>query len=157
MSEPLTPEDQKLLLDFAGPLFAESKEIDSMYFSDMKTKVDGMADSGIARGIQNTLERDFALAQAQRRAERNAMIQEQLLAQQLQAPPQAPPVSYDIPVAHNPPPIPATIAPVTVQSVPTNVDLSEMNKLLERQAVALENLNKIFEKFVKLLSKNAES
>jgi hypothetical protein len=41
-----------------------SKEIDGMYYSDSKPKTDGIPDSGIARGIQEALERDFRLSQA---------------------------------------------------------------------------------------------
>lgn len=65
----LTPEDKNTLIEFAGPLFAMSKEIDGMYFNDARPKTDGMPDSGIARGIQEALERDFRLSQAPRRTE----------------------------------------------------------------------------------------
>jgi hypothetical protein len=60
----LTPEDKNTLIQFAGPLFAMSKEIDGMYYNDSRPKTDGIPDSGIARGIQDALERDFRASQA---------------------------------------------------------------------------------------------
>ena len=83
----LTPEDKHTLIQFAGPLFAMSKEIDGMYYSDSKPKTDGIPDSGIARGIQEALERDFRLSQA---------------------PPPSPPV-YQVPVYQQPPTQPAPV------------------------------------------------
>jgi hypothetical protein len=53
----LSPEDKKLLLDFAGPIFQESKEIDGMYYNDARPKVNGYVDGGIAEGIKDALER----------------------------------------------------------------------------------------------------
>jgi hypothetical protein len=59
----LSPEDKKLLLDFAGPIFQESKEIDNMYYNDARPKVNGYVDGGIATGIKDALERDLRQAQ----------------------------------------------------------------------------------------------
>lgn len=60
----LTPEDKQTLIQFAGPLFAMSKEIDKMYYEDSRPKIGGYTDSGIATGIQEALERDFRTYQA---------------------------------------------------------------------------------------------
>jgi hypothetical protein len=59
----LSPEDKKLLLDFAGPIFQESKEIDGMYYNDARPKVNGYVDGGIATGIKDALERDLRQTQ----------------------------------------------------------------------------------------------
>jgi len=59
----LSPEDKKILLDFAGPIFQESKEIDGMYYNDARPKVNGYVDGGIAEGIKDALERGLRQSQ----------------------------------------------------------------------------------------------
>jgi hypothetical protein len=58
----LTPEEKAALVAFAGPIFAESKQIDSMFYND-RPKQGGMYVDGGAQEIQAALERDFRQVQ----------------------------------------------------------------------------------------------
>lgn len=133
----LTPEDKKTLLDFAGPLFAESKELDSMYYNDSKPKVDGIPDSGIAGGFQSALERDFALSQAHHRVQ------------------QSPQMQYDAnmraalahqPFAHN-----APSQPLQPQADPNQLEFRFDSNLQEKTNALLETQNKLIKELIKKL------
>jgi len=170
MSFPLSPEDQKLLLDFAGPIFQESKGIDSMYFSDMKTKVDGMPDSGIAGGIQQSLERDFAIANAQRRSEHQqvahtpqqhmmpvphyyAQMPQYQVPEHRPSPNQESPYEYQTEFDFNK-------DSVDNRTIYTNniskSDYGQIIEILTRQTDAMEKLVEYFEKLVNMISKHNE-
>jgi hypothetical protein len=138
----LSPEDKRTLIDFAGPLFAQSKEIDAMYYNDARPKTDGMPDSGIARGIQDALERDFALSQAPRRVE----------AYMPQLPPEIPMPQY-VP-AH----MPQYAQPVPVSN-PDQLEFKfdtaaqdKTNTLLEAQNKLIKELIKKFDKLLSVLN-----
>jgi hypothetical protein len=149
----LTPEDKKLLIDFAGPLFAESKEIDSMYFNDARPKTDGMPDSGIARGIQQALERDFLSSPTPRR---------------VQAPVQYPVEHIPQYVPEQMPQYPPNVQPQMVQhqvgQVQYNPDQMEFkfdqsqqektNTLLEAQNKLIKELIKKIDKVISLATNN---
>jgi hypothetical protein len=59
----LSPEDKRAILDFAGPLFHESRAIDSSFFDGTRPKVEGVPEYGLANGIKSVLERELAPAQ----------------------------------------------------------------------------------------------
>lgn len=137
----LSPDDKRTLIDFAGPLFAQSKEIDAMYYNDARPKTDGMPDSGIARGIQEALERDFALSQAPRRVE-----------------------AYQPPVIPMPQyvqaPMPQYVHPVPVSN-PDQLEFKfdtaaqdKTNTLLETQNKLIKELIKKFDKLISALNDN---
>lgn len=137
----LTPDDKKALIDFAGPLFAQSKEIDAMYYNDARPKTDGIPDSGIAQGIQQALERDFALSQAPRRVEAYAPTQIPM-PQYVQAPmPQyAPPA----PIAN----------PDQLEFKFDTTAQEKTNTLLEAQNKLIKELIKKFDKLISALDDN---
>ena len=140
----LTPDEKQALIEFAGPMFALGKDIDSMYFNDQQTKTDGMRDGGISGAIKNALERDFRSSQVQ-------------LPQYIQPPP--PPVQPQIqamPQQHIPQ------HPV-VESDPNQLELkfnkSEQettNELLRKQNKILEDLNKKINKLLTLIQHESE-
>ena len=59
----LSPEDKRAILDFAGPLFHESRAIDSSFFDGTRPKVEGVPEYGLANGIKSVLERELASPQ----------------------------------------------------------------------------------------------
>jgi hypothetical protein len=59
----LSPEDKRAILDFAGPLFHESRAIDSSFFDGTRPKVEGVPEYGLANGIKSVLERELAPTQ----------------------------------------------------------------------------------------------
>ncbi len=137
----LSPDDKRTLIDFAGPLFAQSKEIDAMYYNDARPKTDGMPDSGIARGIQEALERDFALSQAPRRVE-------------AYQPPEIPMPQYVQA------PMPQYVHPVPVSN-PDQLEFKfdtaaqdKTNTLLETQNKLIKELIKKFDKLISALNDN---
>lgn len=137
----LSPDDKRTLIDFAGPLFAQSKEIDAMYYNDARPKTDGMPDSGIARGIQEALERDFALSQAPRRVE-------------AYQPPEIPMPQYVQA------PMPQYVQPVPVSN-PDQLEFKfdtaaqdKTNTLLETQNKLIKELIKKFDKLISALNDN---
>lgn len=139
----LTPDDKKALIDFAGPLFAQSKEIDSMYYNDARPKTDGIPDSGIARGIQQALERDFALSQAPRRVE-------------AYAPPAIPMPQYvQAPMPQYAPPVPAPVSdPDQLEFKFDTTAQDKTNTLLEAQNKLIKELIKKFDKLISALNDN---
>lgn len=140
----LTPDEKQALIEFAGPMFALGKDIDSMYFNDQQTKTDGMRDGGISGAIKNALERDFRTSQVQQ-------------PQYIQPP--TPPVQPQIqamPQQHTPQ------HPV-VESDPNQLELkfnkSEQettNELLRQQNKILEDLNKKINKLLTLIQHESE-
>lgn len=140
----LTPDEKQALIEFAGPMFALGKDIDSMYFNDQQTKTDGMRDGGISGAIKNALERDFRSSQVQQ-------------PQYIQPP--TPPVQPQIqimPQQH----IPEQPA---VESDPNQLELkfnkSEQqttNELLRKQNKILEDLNKKINKLLALIQHESE-
>jgi hypothetical protein len=133
----LTPEDKKVLLDFAGPLFAQSKEIDSMYYNDSKPKTDGIEDSGIAYGIQKALERDFANSQAPRRVEAAHVPMPQYIPIPQHIP--APMPQYAPPVPQQDPDQMEFKFNVTEQEK-TNTLLEAQNKLIKQLITKIDKL-----------------
>lgn len=140
----LTPDEKQALIEFAGPIFALGKDIDSMYFNDQQTKTDGMRDGGISGAIKNALERDFRSSQVQQ-------------PQYIQSPP--PPVQPQIQA------IPQQYIPQNpvVESDPNQLELkfnkSEQettNELLRKQNKILEDLNKKIDKLLTLIQHESE-
>ena len=137
----LTPDDKRALIDFAGPLFAQSKEIDAMYYNDARPKTDGIPDSGIARGIQQALERDFALSQAPRRVE-------------AYAPPEIPMPQYvQAPMPQYVPPAPV-VNPDQLEFKFDTTAQDKTNTLLEAQNKLIKELIKKFDKLISALNDN---
>lgn len=137
----LSPDDKKTLIDFAGPLFAQSKEIDAMYYNDARPKTDGMPDSGIARGIQEALERDFALSQAPRRVEAY-QPPEIPMPQYVQAP--MPQYAHPVPVSN----------PDQLEFKFDTAAQDKTNTLLETQNKLIKELIKKFDKLISALNDN---
>lgn len=139
----LSPEDKRTLIEFAGPLFAQSKEIDSMYFNDSRPKTDGIPDSGIARGIQTALERDFALSQARPPLHVQAPMPQIPVPQYTQAPmPQDPAPQYvQAPIPQYIPPVPES----NPNQLEFNFNLSEQ----EKTNALLEAQNKLIKELIK--------
>lgn len=138
----LTPEDKKTLIEFAGPLFAQSKEIDAMYYNDARPKTDGIPDSGIARGIQQALERDFALSQVPR-------------PQPIQAPmPQVPVPQYvQAPMPQYTPPAPAPEANTNQLEFNFNSNAQDKtNTLLESQNKLIKELIKKVDAVISIIN-----
>lgn len=140
----LTPDEKQALIEFAGPIFALGKDIDSMYFNDQQTKTDGMRDGGISGAIKTALERDFRSSQVQQ-------------PQYIQSPP--PPVQPQIQA------IPQQYIPQNpvVESDPNQLELkfnkSEQettNELLRKQNKILEDLNKKIDKLFTLIQHESE-
>lgn len=140
----LTPDEKQALIEFAGPMFALGKDIDSMYFNDQQTKTDGMRDGGISGAIKNALERDFRSSQVQQ-------------PQYIQPP--TPPVQPQIQI------MPQQHIPqhTVVESDPNQLELkfnkSEQettNELLRKQNKILEDLNKKIDKLLTLIQHESE-
>ena len=143
----LTPEEKQALIEFAGPMFALGKDIDSMYFNDQQPKVDGMRDGGISSGIKNALERDFRSSQVRQ-------------------PPVISPQSIEIAQTYQPV-MPQTPQPVQIQPQST-VDENQLelkfnkseqevtNELLRKQNKILEDLNKKIDKLLTLIQHESE-
>lgn len=145
----LTPEDKKLLIDFAGPLFAESKEIDSMYFNDARPKTDGMPDSGIARGIQQALERDFLSSPAPRRIQAPVQHVPQYVPEQMpQYPPNVQPQAVQYQVEQ------AQYNPDQMEFKFDQSQQEKTNTLLEAQNKLIKELIKKIDKVISLATSN---
>lgn len=143
----LTPEEKQTLIEFAGPIFALGKDIDSMYFNDQQTKTDGMRDGGISGAIKNALERDFRSSQAHQ-------------PQYIQPPPQPLPVQPQI----QPLPQQYIQQPSAIEVDPNQLELKfdkseqeKTNELLKKQNKVLEDLNKKFDKLIKLIQNESEN
>jgi len=134
----LSPEEKQALIEFAGPMFVLGKEIDSMYFNDQQTKTDGMRDGGISGAIKTALERDFRSSQVPQ-------------PQYIQPPVQALPNQYT--------PQPPAVE-VDVNQLELKFNKSEQEKtndLLKKQSKILEDLNKKFDKLIKLIQNESEN
>lgn len=142
----LTPEDKKTLLDFAGPLFAQSKEIDSMYYNDSKPKTDGIEESGIAYGIQKALERDFANSQAPRRVE----------AAHIPMPQYIPPVPQQAPMPHYVQPVPQQ-DPDQMEFKFNVSEQEKTNTLLEAQNKLITQLITKIDKLISVANESTKS
>lgn len=145
----LSPEDKKLLLDFAGPIFQESKEIDSMYYNDARPKVNGYVDGGIAEGIKDALER--GLRQSQGRPA-PAPQQDYSYLQPPELPPQPAMQQYQ-PQHHA---IAQPAYPKDDSQMEFNFNITEQqktNELLEKQNKLLTELNSKISKLVDIFEK----
>lgn len=138
----LTPDEKQALIEFAGPMFALGKDIDSMYFNGQQTKTDGMRDGGISGAIKTALERDFRSSQVQQ-------------PQYIQPPP--PPVQPQIQAA----PQQYIQQEVLPQTDPNQLELKfdkseqeKTNELLKTQNKILQDLNKKIEKILTLLTQH---
>jgi hypothetical protein len=140
----LTPEEKQTLIEFAGPMFALGKDIDSMYFNDQQTRTDGMRDGGISGAIKNALERDFRSSQVHQ-------------PQYIQPPPTFQP---QMEVSHQQY-IPQTPAVDTdPNQLEMKFDKSEQdltNTLLRKQTKILEDLNKKIDKLFTLIQNESEN
>lgn len=135
----LTPEDKRAILDFAGPLFHESKAIDSSFFDGTRPKVEGVAEYGLANGIKSVLERELAPTP------RHHNPHEQYLT----TPPQFAPMPQYVPPPSVPPQeaaAPQDTAQLELNFNPsaqnvTNDLLKENNRILRQILKELEQLN----------------
>ncbi len=138
----LSPEDKRAILDFAGPLFHESKAIDSSFFDGTRPKVEGVPEYGLANGIKSVLERELAPTPRQHHPH-----------QQYLTPPSLPPQQAPMPQYAPPPIAPTQEAPApqdtaqlelnfnpSAQDV-TNDLLKENNRILRQILKELEQLN----------------
>lgn len=143
----LSPEEKQALIEFAGPIFALGKDIDSMYFNDQQPKVDGMREGGISSGIKNAIERDFRSSQLHR-------------------PPPISPQSLEINHTYQPvvnqPPQQVQIQPqpqVDENQLELKFNKSEQevtNELLRKQNKTLEDLSKKIDKLIRLIQDEPE-
>lgn len=137
----LTPDEKQALIEFAGPIFALGKDIDSMYFNDQQTKTDGMRDGGISGAIKNALERDFRASQVQQ-------------PQYIQPPPPVQPQFQAVPQQY----IQQEVLPQTdPNQLELKFDKSEQEKtndLLRNQNKILQDLNKKIERILALLTQD---
>jgi hypothetical protein len=134
----LSPEDKRAILDFAGPLFHESRAIDSSFFDGTRPKVEGVPEYGLANGIKSVLERELAPAQRQY----------QQPPQQYLTPPSLPPEHIPQHQAAPPPQAPQRVEDSnqlelnfnpSAQSV-TNDLLKENNRILRQILKQLEEM-----------------
>jgi hypothetical protein len=133
----LSPEDKRAILDFAGPLFHESKAIDSSFFDGTRPKVEGVPEYGLANGIKSVLERELAPTPRQHHPQAQYLTPPSL-------PPQhAPMPQYALPPAA---PAPQDTAQLELNFNPsaqdaTNELLKENNRILRQILKELEQLN----------------
>jgi hypothetical protein len=143
----LSPEEKQALIEFAGPMFALGKEIDSMYFNDQQTKTDGMRDGGISGAIKTALERDF----------RSSQVPQPQYIQPPVQPQHIEPLILPLPNQYIPQP-PAVEVDVNQLELKFNKSEQEKtNDLLKKQSKILEDLNKKFDKLIKLIQNESEN
>lgn len=141
----LTPEEKQTLIEFAGPMFALGKDIDSMYFNDQQTKTDGMRDGGISGAIKTALERDFRSSQVHQPTQYippPPMVQPQIQALPQQYIPQSPVIEVD---------------PNQLELKFNKSEQEKTNDLLKKQTKVLEDLNKKFDKLITLIQNESEN
>lgn len=142
----LTPEEKQALIEFAGPMFALGKDIDSMYFNDQQTKTDGMRDGGISGAIKTAIERDFRNSQVQQ--PRNIpTFQQQPIQPQVEA----------LPQQYIPQPSAVEVDPNQLNLKFDKSEQEKTNDLLKKQNKILENLNKKFDKLITLIQNESEN
>ena len=143
----LTPEEKQALIEFAGPMFALGKDIDSMYFNGQQTKTDGMREGGISGAIKNELERDFRISQVHQPP-------------QYIPPPPLPPVQPQIqalPQQHIAQPPAIEVDPNQLELKFNKSEQEKTNDLLKKQNKVLEDLNKKFDKLITLIQNESEN
>lgn len=139
----LSPDEKQALIEFAGPIFALGKDIDSMYFNDQQSKTDGMRDGGISGAIKNALERDFKSSQAHSYQPPVHQPQPQYV-EAHQQPPTAHIMPSQQPQVYVPPPIDENQLELKFN----RSEQEKTNELLSKQNKILENLNKKIDKLL---------
>ena len=142
----LSPEEKQALIEFAGPIFALGKDIDSMYFNGQQSKTDGMRDGGISGAIKNALERDFKSSQAP--SYQPPVHQPQ--PQYVEAP-QQPFPTHTMPTQQAEAYIPPPIDENQLELKFNRSEQEKTNELLNKQNKILEKINKKIDKLLALI------